>query len=92
MNLEAGVNVGQLLLAIAVMLVTSGIAWGGLLTRVRQMEKQLEGFPGVSERLRVVETKVEDIQGDVSEIKGDVKGVLQELRTFNSDPRRRRDS
>lgn len=81
-NLESGATLGQLLIAATVMLVSSGIAWGNLLTRVRTLEKQIDGLP---HRLTRVETVVEGIQSDVTEIKGDVKDALTELRSFRPE-------
>lgn len=82
MNLETGATLGQLVLAIVTTMLAGGIAWGSLLQRVRALEKQVEGLPEVSNRLTRVETIVDGIQGDVVEIKADMKTALQELRTF----------
>jgi hypothetical protein len=90
MNLEAGASVGQVIIAFATLLVSGGIAWGGLMQRVKALEKQVEGLPGISERLRVVETKVESIQEDVTDIKSGVRDVLTEIRSFGDRPSSRR--
>lgn len=84
MNLEAGASVGQVIIAFATLLVSGGIAWGGLMQRVKTLEKQVEGLPGISERLRVVETEVKNVGADVTEIKDDVKEALKEIRSFGS--------
>jgi DNA-binding FrmR family transcriptional regulator len=76
-------------LAIGTTLTVSGIAWGSLLQRVKTLEGHVSGLPEIDKRLTRVETVVEGIQDDVSDIKADVKTVLSEIRSFAPEPRRR---
>lgn len=89
MNLETGATLGQLFMAVATTLSVCGIAWGSLLQRVRTLEKQVEGLP---DRMMRVETVLEGVQDDVTEIKTDVREVLHEVRSFASEPKGRRGS
>jgi hypothetical protein len=42
MNLSSGVSLGQLLIAFSVLLVSGGVAWGGLLQRVKTLERDVD--------------------------------------------------
>ncbi len=88
-NLETTITAWQLILACGTTLVVSGIAWGSLLQRVRTLEGHVAGVPEIDKRLTRVETVVEGIQDDVTEIKTDVREVLHEVRSFASEPRGR---
>lgn len=70
MNLEAGVSLGQLLLALGVVIATGGMAWGALLQRVKTLEKEVETLSGFSERLARIETGQAYIQAEVGKITG----------------------
>lgn len=89
LNLGDSVSLGELLLALVVSLVTGGIAWGSAMQRIKTLEEKAQGWSGLDARLTRVETKVDGITGDISEIKGDVKQALQELRSFSPSPRGR---
>jgi uncharacterized protein (DUF433 family) len=89
LNLETTITAWQLILAIGTTLTVSGIAWGSLLQRVKTLEGHVSGLPEIDKRLTRVETVVEGIQDDVSDIKADVKTVLSEIRSFAPEPRRR---
>lgn len=57
LDLEAGVSLGQLLLALGVLMITGGIAWGGLMQRVKTLEKEVTSLSGFAERLTRIEER-----------------------------------
>lgn len=62
MTLSSGVSVGQLLLAFAVLLTSTGVAWGGLMQRVKTLEREIEALAGFADRL----TRIEERTGYVA--------------------------
>lgn len=70
MNLESGVSLGQLLLSIAVLLATGGVTWGGLLQRVKTLEKEVEALSGFSSALAVLQTEIGHIKTEIEKITG----------------------
>lgn len=90
MSLDSGVSLGTLIVSMSVLLVSGGIAWGLLQQRVSTLEKEVAALSGFSSRLTRVETKVESIQDDVTEIKNDTKAALTELRSFAAAERAER--
>lgn len=57
MNLEAGVSLGTLLVTILGLVAAGGMAWGGLMQRVRTLEKEIEALSGFGERLTRIEER-----------------------------------
>jgi Tfp pilus assembly protein PilN len=70
MNLDSGVSLGQLILAISVMLATGGVAWGGLMQRVKTLEKEVEALSGFAATLARLDERTHNMAQDISEIKG----------------------
>lgn len=70
MNLESGVSLGQLLLAIGVMLATGGIAWGSITQRVKSLEHEVQELSGLSERLARIEEQTGFIRDEISKVTG----------------------
>ena len=70
MSLSSGVSLGQLILALSVVLVTSGVAWGGLLQRVRTLETQLKAMSGFAEAIGRIDERTLQMGKDLSAIKG----------------------
>lgn len=62
MNLSSGVSLGQLIVAFAVLLTSGGIAWGGLMQRVKTLEREVEALAGFADRL----TRIEERTGYVA--------------------------
>lgn len=98
MNLETGVNLGQLLIAFGGVLVASGVAWGSLLQRVRVVEKEIEKLSGFEGRLIRIESEVGHIKSGIDELRNGVSQLtgswlMQEppsyVSTNPSRPRRR---
>lgn len=73
MNLSSGVSLGQLLIAFGVLLVSGGVAWGGLLQRVKALEHDVDAlknlFPAVAERLARIEEKMTHAAEGISDLK-----------------------
>lgn len=70
MNLESGVSLGQLLLAIGVLMVTGGVTWGGLLQRVKTLEKEVETLSGFAVTLATMQTEIGHIKTGINQITG----------------------
>lgn len=68
MDLASGVSLGQMILAIGVMLVTGGIAWGALLQRVKTLEKEVEALSGFGTTLAVMQTEISHIKSGIEQI------------------------
>lgn len=69
MDLDAGVSLGQLMLSIGVLLVTGGIAWGGLLQRMKTLEREVEALSGFAVTLARIDERIMALVEDVGEIK-----------------------
>lgn len=69
MNLSSGVSLGQLMLAIGVLLATSGTAWGSLLQRVRSLERGQDAMAGFAAALARIDERTLNTAADVREIK-----------------------
>lgn len=61
MNLSAGVSLGQLLLALGAILLSGGVAWGGMLQRIKTLEKEVEALSGFAEGLARIDERTNDI-------------------------------
>ena len=70
MNLESGVSLGQLLLALFVLIGTGGIAWGALMQRVKTLEKEVEALSGFATTLAVMQTEIGHIKAGIERITG----------------------
>lgn len=70
MDLNSGVSLGQLLLSFGVLLVTGGIAWGGLLQRVKTLEKEVDTLSGFAERLARIEEQTKATNAAIAQITG----------------------
>jgi hypothetical protein len=70
MDLEAGVSLGQLLLAIGVVVATGGIAWGGLMQRVKTLEKEVESLSGFAVALATMQLEISHIKSGIEQITG----------------------
>lgn len=70
MNLESGVSLGQLILALAVMLATWGATWGALLQRVKTLEKEVAALSDFATMLARIDERTQHTAADVKEIKG----------------------
>lgn len=68
MSLDSGVSLGQLLLAIGVMLCTGGIAWGSISQRVKSLEREVEALSGLTERLTRIEEQTGFIRTELGKI------------------------
>lgn len=86
MNLSSGVSLGQLLVSLGVLLLTSGVAWGTLLQRVRTLEKQMDKLSDIPERLAKIETAAKNTEAMVTTIFGRLIG---EGRSFDPKDRPR---
>lgn len=70
MDLSSGVNLGQMLLAAIVILITGGIAWGSITQRVHALEREVETLSGLSERLARIEEKTGYIGQEIGKLTG----------------------
>ncbi|MDO8912288.1 MAG: hypothetical protein Q8N10_03260 [Phenylobacterium sp.] len=70
MTLESGVSIGQLLLAILVLLASGGTAWGALLQRVKTLEKEVEALSGFAVKLATMEADIGHIKTGITQITG----------------------
>jgi hypothetical protein len=68
MSLDAGVSLGQLLLALGVMFVTSGVAWGSLFQRVKTLEAEVSQLADVKTELAVFKSELSHIKAGVDSI------------------------
>jgi hypothetical protein len=73
MNLSSGVSLGQLLIAFSVLLISLGAVWGGLLQRVKTLERRQDAlevlFPSLAERLTRIEEKTAHVIEGISDLK-----------------------
>lgn len=58
MNLSSGISLGQLTLAFGVLLASGGIAWGGLIQRVKTLEREIEALARFADRLTRIEGRM----------------------------------
>lgn len=70
MDLSTGVSLGQMLLALGTMLVAGATAWGGLLQRVKTLEREVAALAGFAERLTRIEEKTTNIKESLDQITG----------------------
>lgn len=68
MNLEAGVSLGQLLLAVGVLLASGGLTLGGLMQRVKTLEKEVESLSGFAVTLAKMQTEISHIQQGINQL------------------------
>ena len=68
MNLESGVSLGQLLLALFVLLAGGGTAWGALLQRVKTLEKEVEALSGFAVTLATMQAEIGHIKEGIATI------------------------
>lgn len=77
MTLDSGVSLGQLLLAVSAVLLSGGVAWGGLLARVRSLESEVATLGGMGERIARVETKLDGIVEQLRELNRSVQWMRE---------------
>lgn len=70
MNLESGVSLGQLIVALTVILLGGAVTWGGLLQRVKSLEREVTELSGLTERLTRIEEKTSYIGAEISKLTG----------------------
>lgn len=70
MNLSAGVSLGQLLLAFGAIVLSGGVAWGGVLQRIKTLEKEVEALSGFAERLTRIEERTGYVASEIGKITG----------------------
>jgi hypothetical protein len=89
-NLSGGVSVGQLLLAMAVVIIGLAATWGGLLQRVKTLEAEVAKLAGLGEKMARVEEQLKGANGKLDQIMG--SWLLREPPgyEFNSKPAPRR--
>lgn len=68
MDLSSGVSLGQLLLALGVLLATGGMAWGAITQRVKSLEREVETLSGLAERLTRIEEKTTYIGTEIGKL------------------------
>lgn len=84
MNLSAGVSLGQLLLALGVLLLSGGVAWGGMLQRVKTLEKEVAALSGFAEGLARIDERTEAMAKNISTIMG--SWLLQQPAVYTPQP------
>ena len=70
MNLSAGVSLGQLLLAFGAILLSGGVAWGGVIQRIKTLEKEVEALSGFADRLTRIEERTGYVAAEIGKITG----------------------
>lgn len=70
MDLEAGVSLGQLLLALGVLMITGGITFGGLMQRVKTLEKEVASLSGFAVAIGKLETDIGHVKKGIEQITG----------------------
>lgn len=68
--MSTGVSLGQMLLALGTMLVAGATAWGGLMQRVKTLEREVAALAGFAERLTRIEEKTTNIKESLDQITG----------------------
>lgn len=68
MSLDSGVSLGQLLLAFAVLLATGGVTWGGMIQRVKTLEREVEALSNVTITLATINTEIAHIKAGIEAI------------------------
>ena len=68
MNLASSVSVGQLILALVVVLLGGAVTWGGLLQRVKTLEAEVEKLLGLGERMARVEEGIKGANSKLDQI------------------------
>lgn len=87
MNLSSGVSIGQLLLALGILMCSGGIAWGSLAQRVKTLEREVEALSGFAERLTRIEERAAFIQIELGKLTS--SWLFQDPPTKPGAPRRR---
>lgn len=88
MNLSSGVSIGQLLLALSILLLSGGVAWGSLAQRVKTLEREVEALSGFAERLTRIEERADFIKSELGKLTG--SWLFQEPPPHPGAPPRRR--
>jgi hypothetical protein len=70
MSLDSGVSLGQLLLAFAVLLATGGVTWGGMLQRVKTLEREVEALSGFAVTLATMQADLGHLKTSIDHITG----------------------
>lgn len=73
MALDSGVSLGQLLLALVAVLLSGGVAWGGLVQRVRALEAEVASLKDMDVRLARVETKLDALVEQLRDLAASVR-------------------
>lgn len=73
MNLSSGVSLGQLLLALIVAFASGGIAWGGLVNRVRTLEREIAALKDLDVRVARIETKLDGLVEQLRDLAASVR-------------------
>lgn len=69
MNLSSGVSLGQLIFSVITVFGIGCIAWGGLLQRVKTLEREVSALSKFSDTLSRIDERVLNIKEDVDAIK-----------------------
>jgi hypothetical protein len=69
-NLESGVSLGQLLISLVVIILGGGVTWGGLLQRVKALEKEVEALSGFAVSLARLEAEMGFIKTELGKLTG----------------------
>jgi hypothetical protein len=93
MDLNAGVSVGQLLISLIGVVLAGGVTWGGLLQRVKTLEREVQALAGFAERLTRIEERTGYVAQQIDKITG--SWLFKEPPPYGSDdfnrsPRRSR--
>ena len=70
MSLDSGVSLGQLIVALTVILLGGAMTWGSLLQRVKTLEKEVEALSGFATTLAVMQSELTHIKRGIDNITG----------------------
>lgn len=68
MSLDSGASLGQLLLAFVAVLLGGGVTWGGLIQRVKTLEREVEALSGVAVTLATMKAELAHIKTGIEAI------------------------
>lgn len=70
MTLDSGVSLGQLLISLTVLLLAGAVTWGGLIQRVKTLEREVEALSGVAVTLATMQSEIAHIKTGINQITG----------------------
>lgn len=86
MNLESGVSLGELLLSLAAVLVSGGVAWGGVVQRIKTLELEVSAMKDLDVRVARIETKLDGLVEQLRDLAASVRWMRDPAPPYQPGP------